>query len=91
MEVIEAATRKASRVFGLSDLGTIEVGMQADLVLLDADPLADIDNTTHIGAVMAGGRLFKRDALQRMRTEIEQEAARWSGTATGRELRTGPR
>ena len=82
MEAIEAATRKPSRLFGFSDLGTIEAGMQADLVLLDADPLADIENTTRIAAVMAGGRLFDRDALQRMLTEIEQEAARWSGTVT---------
>lgn len=82
MEAIEAATRKPSRLFGFSDLGTIEAGMQADLVLLDADPLANIANTTRIAAVMAGGRLFDRDALQRMLTEIEQEAARWSGTVT---------
>ena len=82
MEAIEAATRKPSRLFGFSDLGTIEAGMQADLVLLDADPLANIENTTRIAAVMAGGRLFDRDALGRMLTEIEQEAARWSGTVT---------
>jgi imidazolonepropionase-like amidohydrolase len=82
MEAIEAATRNPSRLFGFSDLGTIEVGMQADLVLLDADPLANIENTTRIAAVMAGGRLFDRDALQRMLTEIEQAAARWSGTVT---------
>jgi hypothetical protein len=56
--------------------------MQADLVLLDADPLANVENTTRIAAVMAGGRLFDRDTLQRMLTEIEQEAARWSGTVT---------
>jgi predicted amidohydrolase YtcJ len=82
MEAIEAATRKPSRLFGFSDLGTIEAGMQADLVLLDADPLANVENTTPIAAVMAGGRLFDRDTLQRMLTEIEQEAARWSGTVT---------
>jgi amidohydrolase family protein len=81
MAAIEAATRKPSRLFGSSDLGTIDAGMQADLVLLDADSLAAIENTSRI-AVMVGGRLFDRDALQHMQTEIEQEAARWPGIVT---------
>lgn len=45
--------------FGMeSQLGVIEAGMLADMVLLDADPLLDIRNTQRISAVMADGRLF---------------------------------
>ncbi len=39
-------------------LGTIAPGKLADLVLLDADPLADIRNTRRINAVVANGRLL---------------------------------
>lgn len=44
-------------------LGTIAVGKLADLVLLDADPLADIHNLRRVSAVAADGRVF--DAAQR--------------------------
>lgn len=37
-EALEAATRKPARLVGYTDVGTIEQGMRADLVLLDADP-----------------------------------------------------
>ena len=38
--------------------GTIEVGKQADMVLLDADPLADIRNTRRIQKIIAGGAIY---------------------------------
>jgi hypothetical protein len=44
-------------------------------VLLDADPLADIRNTTRIRAVIADGRLFERTALDRMLAEGARRAA----------------
>ena len=53
------------------DLGTVEPGKLADLVLLDADPLADIRNTTKIGAVIFNGRLLARGELDRMLTDVE--------------------
>lgn len=46
-------------------LGTISVGKLADLVLLDADPLADIRNVSRIAAVIVNGRLI--DSAQRER------------------------
>lgn len=45
------------------DLGTIAVGKLADLVLLDADPLADIHNTRRIRAVIQAGRLVDRPGI----------------------------
>jgi imidazolonepropionase-like amidohydrolase len=64
MQVLTAATRNAARFLGAGDsLGTIEADRAADLVLLDADPLADIRNTQRIAAVIVRGRLFDRAAL----------------------------
>ena len=60
-QAIQAGTAGAARILGAEkDLGTIEVGKWADLVLLDADPLADIRNTRRIWNVMQNGRLVDR-------------------------------
>ena len=48
---------------GLKDFGTIEAGKLADLVLLTADPLADISNLRKIAAVMKEGRTVDRARL----------------------------
>lgn len=61
MEALQAATRNPAEFLGrLGSLGTIERGKIADLVLLDADPLADIRNTRKIHAVLIGGRWVGR-------------------------------
>ncbi len=58
--------------FGMQDdLGTIEPGKIADLVLLRADPLADISNTQRIQAVVSGGRFLDRAALDAMLASAE--------------------
>ena len=80
MEAIEAATRKPARRFGKTDVGTIEPGMQADMVMLDQNPLDDIENTRRIAAVMTGGRLLDRAALDEMLADIERKASEWNGT-----------
>jgi imidazolonepropionase-like amidohydrolase len=57
MTVIQLATAQAARFAGRAqDSGTIEVGRIADLVLLEADPLADIRHTRRIAMVMLRGR-----------------------------------
>ena len=59
--------REPREVLGMAhSLGTIEAGKQADLVLLDANPLADIANTRLIRAVVADGRLYRRADLDRL-------------------------
>ena len=63
-QAIHAGTGGAARILGADkDLGTIEVGKWADLVLLDADPLADIRNTRRIWRVLHYGRLVDRPAI----------------------------
>ena len=64
VEAIRAATGAAARIVGAErDLGTVEVGKWADLVLLDADPQVDIRNTRRIRAVMQSGRWIDRTAV----------------------------
>lgn len=63
-EALVAATSAAARALGIEDIGRIEVGKVADLVLLNADPLADIRNTRRIWQVIQGGRIVDRAALQ---------------------------
>ena len=56
MDIIVAATRNGAVVMGNpNDAGTLEKGKYADLVILDADPLADIRNTRKIFKVMKAG------------------------------------
>jgi len=65
LQAIHAATGSAAQILGAEqDLGTIEVGKFADLVILDADPTADIRNTRRIWAVMQSGRLVDRAAIR---------------------------
>jgi imidazolonepropionase-like amidohydrolase len=72
LEALQAATRDPARFLGREkDQGTVEPGKLADLVLLDADPLADIHNTTKIAAVVANGRLLPQRELDRMLADVE--------------------
>jgi imidazolonepropionase-like amidohydrolase len=57
MQAIVSATQNGARLFGRDDIGRVSVGAHADLVILDADPTADILNTRRIRAVMRGGAL----------------------------------
>jgi len=67
LEVISIASRNAAESLGrLADLGTVEPGKRADLVLLDADPLVDIASTRKIAAVVVDGRLHGRTELDAM-------------------------
>ena len=67
MQALEAATLTPAKYFNLQDtVGTIELGMMADMVLLDANPLQKIQNTTTIRAVFKAGELFNRKALDQL-------------------------
>jgi len=64
LEALVSATHNAAEFSGMLDsLGTIERGKLADLVLLDADPLANIKNVGRIDAVMVRGELYDRAKL----------------------------
>ena len=75
MEAIQAATLVPARVMKLDkELGTVEAGKRADLIVIDGDPLADIRNTRNVELVVAGGKMYnsaelwKEAGLQQVRT-----------------------
>jgi imidazolonepropionase-like amidohydrolase len=74
-EALQSATRNPARVLGLKDSGTIETGKIADMVVLTANPLADIRNTTKIHAVVFNGKFYDRGALDALLRRAEEEAA----------------
>ncbi|MEO5799753.1 MAG: amidohydrolase family protein, partial [Gemmatimonadales bacterium] len=66
-QALQAATTvPAAFLHAEREWGQIAPGQRADLVVLDADPLADIRNTTQIRSVVVGGRWFERPALDSM-------------------------
>ncbi|HYL45898.1 MAG TPA: amidohydrolase family protein [Candidatus Limnocylindrales bacterium] len=59
MEAIQAATIVPARVMGLDkELGTIEIGKQADLIILGANPLESIHNIRTVESVITGGTMY---------------------------------
>jgi len=63
-EVLLSATLVAARAMGReADLGSLDRGKHADLVIFDADPSADIANARKVRMVMRGGTLYDRSAL----------------------------
>jgi imidazolonepropionase-like amidohydrolase len=75
LDALRSATLSPAQFLGATDsLGTVAPGKLADLVLLDADPLLDIDNTRRIRAVVTNGRLFDRAALDTILATAECDA-----------------
>jgi imidazolonepropionase-like amidohydrolase len=65
MEVLVASTRGSARALGRqSELGTIEAGKLADLLILGADPTADIANLRQLRYVLRGGVLHSIGELK---------------------------
>jgi imidazolonepropionase-like amidohydrolase len=75
LEALRTATVNAARFFGEeAQLGTVEAGKAADLVVVRANPLADIKNTRAIEAVVLNGRYFSRNDLDKMLEGAETAA-----------------
>jgi imidazolonepropionase-like amidohydrolase/ketosteroid isomerase-like protein len=61
LQVLRLATQAGAKALGIeADVGTVQQGKIADLVLLDADPLADIRNTRRISWVMQSGKILQK-------------------------------
>ena len=68
MEALIATTRTNAELFGLADrIGTVEEGKQADLILVDADPLADIERLEDPDTVLL---VLKDGAIVKRRTPL---------------------
>jgi imidazolonepropionase-like amidohydrolase len=77
LEALQTATLNPARFFGMEEqLGSVEKGKLADLVLLTANPLEDIANTQKISAVIVSGHYFRRAELDKMLARVEAAARR---------------
>ena len=63
-DVLISATRTAAIASGLDSTGTVAAGSVADLVVLDADPLADVRNVRRIALVVRRGEIYTRRELE---------------------------
>jgi imidazolonepropionase-like amidohydrolase len=72
MEALRSATVLSAAFMDLdAEVGTIEAGKRADLVLLDADPLSDVTNTQRIDTVITNGRVFDKASREALLEEIQ--------------------
>ncbi len=72
LEALDAATLQPAKYFNMeNELGTIEKGMLADLVLLNANPIENIRNTTNIKAVIKDGKLHNQKALDSISNRLK--------------------
>ena len=65
-DAVRAATRRSAEFVGQRDAGEIKRGYRADIVLLRADPLAQIGNIRTVETVVLNGRAFDRPALDQL-------------------------
>jgi hypothetical protein len=77
-DALRIATLYGAQAIGLDqDLGSIEAGKLADLVVLGGNPLDDIRNTNTVESVMMNGRLFDGDTLDEIYTRQRELAPLW--------------
>jgi imidazolonepropionase-like amidohydrolase len=77
IEALQGATINAARALRKeNEIGSLEAGKSADIVILNSDPLSDIHNTTKIDAVLLRGRMFDRATLDATLADIEADAKR---------------
>ena len=95
-EVLRSATIDGAKIIGVEqDLGTIEVGKLADIVILNSNPLDDIRNTIDISRIVKDGRLYDGDTLDeiwpRQRSAVQEQWRMVAPEATPNGTRGGAR
>ena len=81
-QVLDAATLSGAKYLGLDkDLGSLEPGKLADLIVLDANPLDDIRNTRSVRYTIANGRIFESQTMNELGAAPRKPF--WFQSATG--------
>jgi imidazolonepropionase-like amidohydrolase len=76
LQILQMTTLNGAKFLNReANMGTVEVGKSADLVLLDADPLAEVANFGRIHAVVRAGTYYSVEALDRLKVETEARHA----------------
>ena len=92
LQALQAATIMPARTLGMvRDLGSLETGKLADLVVLDANPLENIRNSDKVSQVMLGGRLYDAATLNEQVTGNRVRGSYWweaSGNVSAGAART---
>lgn len=84
LEAIRASTLWGAEYLGMEkDLGSLEVGKLADIIILDKNPLEDIRNSEAIAMVMANGRLFEAETMDEIGLTPRKRAQFWWERAKG--------
>jgi imidazolonepropionase-like amidohydrolase/Tol biopolymer transport system component len=86
LEALAAGTITSAQSLGMAkDIGSLEVGKLADLVVLDADPTTDIRNSSKVAQVMLGGRMYDARTMNEAGTGSARRLPYWweSGNRAG--------
>lgn len=71
LEILQSTTLNGAEFLGRqATMGTVEEGKNADLVLLDGNPIQDVANLDRISGVMLKGKYFSKDALDKMKSDV---------------------
>ena len=79
LDALRSATLKPASFLGLAgQAGVIKAGARADLVLLNANPLTDIQAVRAIDTVVLAGTIYDRASLDAMLAVVEANANHWA-------------
>ena len=71
LEILQATTLNGAQFLRRdSTMGAVDEGKNADLVLLDANPVSDVSNLDKVFAVFLKGKYFSKDALAKMKSDV---------------------
>lgn len=78
MEALKTATINPARYIGAAqDIGSLKAGKLADLIVLDKNPLEDIENTQTVNMVMLNGRLYDAETMHEIGNSPKERAPLW--------------
>lgn len=76
LQALQASVINSPAYLHKTNYGAIAAGKKADILLLDANPVADIHNTQKINALVVKGKLLDRAALDQLLQEVKEKTAR---------------